>query len=55
MVTDTDWETPCPKREDSQHCDCWYDGEACHACGDAAELDDEPLRATTSSIGLPAK
>lgn len=30
----THWETPCPKREDKQHCDCWYDGERCCACGD---------------------
>ena len=29
-------ETPCPKREDKQHCNCWYDGEACCACGDPA-------------------
>ena len=31
-------ETPCPKREDGQHCDCWYDGAACCACGAPAEL-----------------
>lgn len=30
----TEEETPCPKREDKQHCNCWYDGEACCACGD---------------------
>jgi hypothetical protein len=29
-------ETPCPKREDKQHCNCWYDGERCCACGDEA-------------------
>ena len=29
-----DWETPCPNREDGQHCNCWYDGEPCCACGD---------------------
>ena len=28
-----DEETPCPKRDDKQHCNCWYDGEACCACG----------------------
>ena len=27
-------ETSCPKREDGQHCGCWYDGGACCACGD---------------------
>lgn len=34
---DANWETPCPKREDGRHCDCWYDGQACCACGAAAE------------------
>lgn len=24
----------CPKRDDKQHCNCWYDGEPCCACGD---------------------
>jgi len=28
-----DWETACPKRADAQHCNCWYDGEKCCACG----------------------
>ena len=28
-----DWETECPKRDDKQHCNCWYDGKACCACG----------------------
>lgn len=28
------WETPCPKRSDKLHCDCWFDGKACCACGD---------------------
>jgi hypothetical protein len=23
----------CPKREDRQHCNCWYDGEVCCGCG----------------------
>lgn len=27
-------ETPCPVREDGLHCDHWYDGEGCHACGE---------------------
>lgn len=26
-------ETPCPAREDGQHCNHWYDGEPCCACG----------------------
>jgi hypothetical protein len=41
---DKDWETPCPALEschsDSRlavptlaHCACWYDGDACCACG----------------------
>ena len=29
----TDAETPCPKREDRIHCNCWWDGDACCACG----------------------
>lgn len=33
------WETPCPKREDKLHCECWYGGDACCACGDSASLD----------------
>ncbi len=28
------WETPCPKRSDKKHCNCWYDDEQCCACGD---------------------
>ena len=35
-----EWETPCPKREDKVHCDCWYDGEMCCACGDPKIYDD---------------
>lgn len=35
-LVETEWETPCPKRDDKQHCNCWYDGEACCACGAAA-------------------
>lgn len=31
------WETPCPAREDGQHCDCWYDGQACCGCHDPAD------------------
>lgn len=31
---DDAWETPCPKREDKFHCNCWYEGDACCACGD---------------------
>lgn len=33
---DREGETSCPKREDGQHCNCWYDGKACCACGDPA-------------------
>lgn len=29
-----DWETDCPKRDDQMHCNCWYDGGRCCACGD---------------------
>lgn len=36
-----DWETPCPKRADRIHCEHWYDGDACCACGDRALLDAE--------------
>jgi hypothetical protein len=32
----SDEETPCPVRSDKQHCNCWYDGEPCCACGDPA-------------------
>ncbi len=35
------WETMCPKREDSLHCICWYDGEACCACGGNPPLTNE--------------
>ena len=28
----SDWETPCPKREDRKHCVHWYDGEPCCDC-----------------------
>ncbi len=37
MPLQEEWETPCLKRADRQHCDCWYDGAACCACGDDAE------------------
>lgn len=33
-----DWETPCAKSADGQHCNCWYDGEACHYCSDPAAV-----------------
>ena len=36
-VTEQEWETPCPNREDRMHCDCWYDGKACCSCGDPGE------------------
>ena len=34
---ENEWETPCPARTDGQHCDHWYDGGKCCACGDPAE------------------
>ena len=36
-----DWETPCPNREDGIHCNCWYDGGRCCACGDDTKETDE--------------
>lgn len=45
----SDDETPCPKRSDEQHCNCWYDGEACCACGSASmreELNSAFIRPT---------
>lgn len=30
----------CPKREDSQHCICWYDGKPCCSCGDTMTFGD---------------
>lgn len=40
-----DWETECLEREDKKHCNCWYDGEVCCACGDATEMTDEEVDA----------
>lgn len=34
-------ETLCSKSEDNIHCNCWYDGQECHACGDPAVLGDQ--------------
>ncbi len=34
-------ETACPKREDKIHCDCWYDGDRCCACGDPKMTEEE--------------
>lgn len=31
----------CPAREDHQHCDCWWEGDACCACGAPGMTDDE--------------
>lgn len=36
-----EWETPCPKREDKIHCECWYDGNPCCGCGENPYLDEE--------------
>lgn len=33
-VAHPDDETPCPKREDGLHCECWYGGNTCCGCGD---------------------
>lgn len=29
----------CPKRPNDVHCECWYDGDACCACGAKAMTD----------------
>lgn len=46
-------ETACPKREDRQHCNCWYDGKACCACGDPATEDLEKFEADSGIIRDP--
>lgn len=51
-VADEDWETPCPNREDGQHCNCWYDGGACCACGDKPKLENEVETNLTFSTAL---
>ncbi len=38
-IMEDNWETTCPNRDDGQHCNCWYDGEPCCACGDDCEED----------------
>lgn len=30
---DVDCVEYCPAREDGTHCNCWWDGEPCCACG----------------------
>ena len=35
-----DWETECPKSDDKQHCNCWYDGKPCCRCGVAMDFGD---------------
>ena len=32
------WETECPVRADKQHCEHWYDGNPCCACGEAMDF-----------------
>jgi len=27
-------ETACPASEDGGHCECWWENEGCHRCGD---------------------
>lgn len=44
------WETTCPKREDHQHCNCWYDGEKCCACGDNPQLENEVRELTGHKV-----
>lgn len=31
----------CPQREDGQHCNCWFDGDACCNCGAPAMTEEE--------------
>lgn len=34
----------CPKSEDNQHCDHWWDNEGpCHYCGDDSSLASEEI------------
>lgn len=33
MPVDENWETECPRSDDRQHCNCWYDGKPCCRCG----------------------
>lgn len=37
----SDWETPCPKRDDRIHCHCWWEGERCCSCGAPAMTEQE--------------
>lgn len=45
------WETKCPKSDDRQHCDCWYDGKPCCRCGVAMNFGDavEALKSDNSA------
>lgn len=36
-------ETPCPARDDGIHCNCWYDGRACCACGDPEDVAEQQI------------
>lgn len=49
-----DDETPCLKREDGQHCNCWYDGNSCCACGDGPSKP-APTEETKHEFPLPGK
>jgi len=31
----------CEKHEEGTHCECWWDGEACCACGAPGMTEDE--------------
>src|ERR1700679_2484045 len=39
-LDDCHWETECPRSNDKQHCDCWYDGKPCCRCGAAMNFGD---------------
>jgi len=34
---------PCYKRTDQTHCRCWWDGDACCACGAPAMSEDQKM------------
>ena len=38
----------CPEREDEQHCNHWWDGDACHACNFEGDWDQE-----TETLQIP--
>lgn len=38
-----DWEGACLARVDAMHCQCWYDGLRCCACGDGGVNPMQPI------------